>query len=159
MSPVKGTPAYWKKFMKDFMAMIKQLGIPTFFSTFSCDDLRWNELASIISKINGMEIPDEEISKINYRSDVTYSTVIRCWLQSIFSIVWSFYKIIVLDGSLAKKNYYATRIELKIRRSPHILLFIWILNAPTPSQETKEEYISWLDKITHADLSDFKQEA
>ena len=56
MSPIKGTPAYWKKFMKDVMAIVKQLEIPTFFLTLSCADLRWNELLSIISKINGIEV-------------------------------------------------------------------------------------------------------
>ena len=31
MSPIKGTPANRKKFMKDVMEIVKQLGIPTFF--------------------------------------------------------------------------------------------------------------------------------
>ena len=29
MSSVKGTPAYWKQFLYDVLAMVKQLGIPT----------------------------------------------------------------------------------------------------------------------------------
>ena len=33
MSSVKGTPAYWKKFLYDVLAMFKQLGIPTYFLT------------------------------------------------------------------------------------------------------------------------------
>ena len=31
MSAIKGTPAYWKKFLHEILAMVKQLGIPTFF--------------------------------------------------------------------------------------------------------------------------------
>lgn len=53
--------------MKDVMAMIRLLGIPIFFLTFSCDDLRWRELVSIMRKGNGMEIPDEKICKLNYQ--------------------------------------------------------------------------------------------
>ena len=53
MSPIKGTPAYWKKFLSEVLAMVKQLGLPTFFMTLSCADLRWNELISIISKLKG----------------------------------------------------------------------------------------------------------
>ena len=53
MNPVKGTPAYWKIFLFEVLAMVKQLGLPTFFMTLSCTDLRWNELVLIISKLNG----------------------------------------------------------------------------------------------------------
>ena len=58
--------AYWKKFMKDFMAMVKHLGIPPFFLKLSCADLRWNELTSIISEINDIEISCKKVSKLNY---------------------------------------------------------------------------------------------
>ena len=44
MNGSKGTPAYWKKFLFDFLAMVKQLGCATFFMTLSSADLRWNEL-------------------------------------------------------------------------------------------------------------------
>ena len=30
MTPIKGTPAYWKKFLSEVLAMVKQLGLPTF---------------------------------------------------------------------------------------------------------------------------------
>ena len=53
MNSIKGTPAYWKKFLFEILAMVKQLGLPTFFMTLSCADLRWNELISIISKLKG----------------------------------------------------------------------------------------------------------
>ena len=38
MNAIKGTPAYWKKFLHEVMAMVKQLGIQTFFLTLSCAD-------------------------------------------------------------------------------------------------------------------------
>ena len=40
MSSIKGTPAYWEKFLFEVLAMVKQLGILTFFMTLSCADLR-----------------------------------------------------------------------------------------------------------------------
>ena len=40
MSSVKGTPEYWKQFLYDVLAIVKQLGIPTYFLTLSCADLR-----------------------------------------------------------------------------------------------------------------------
>ena len=40
MSPVKGTPEYWKQVLYGILTMVKQLEIPTYFLTFSCADLR-----------------------------------------------------------------------------------------------------------------------
>ena len=31
MSSIKGAPAYWKKFLHQVLAMVKQSGIPTFY--------------------------------------------------------------------------------------------------------------------------------
>ena len=43
MSSVKGTPAYWKQFLYDVLAMVKQLGITAYFLTYLllCADPRW----------------------------------------------------------------------------------------------------------------------
>ena len=35
MSTIKGTPAYWKRFLQEVLAMVKQLGPPNFFLTLS----------------------------------------------------------------------------------------------------------------------------
>ncbi|KAJ8358092.1 hypothetical protein AAFF_G00035120 [Aldrovandia affinis] len=35
MQPLRGTPAYWEKTLRDLHAMVRQLGKPTFFVTFS----------------------------------------------------------------------------------------------------------------------------
>jgi len=53
MSDMKGTLAYWKKFLHEVLSMVKQLGPPNFFLTLSCADLRWNELVRIISRLKG----------------------------------------------------------------------------------------------------------
>ena len=53
MNTIKGTPAYWKKFLYEVLAMVKKLGLPTFLMTLSCGDLRWNELIPVIAKLDG----------------------------------------------------------------------------------------------------------
>ena len=40
MRNIPGSPAYWKRFMYDVLAMIKQLGPPTWWFTLSFADLR-----------------------------------------------------------------------------------------------------------------------
>lgn len=66
MSCIKGTPAYWKKFQSEVLAMITQLGCPNFFLTLSCADLQWNELLSIIGKMNGNELSEQDIEHMTY---------------------------------------------------------------------------------------------
>ena len=42
MNSINGTPAYWKKFLFDVLAMAKQLDVPTFFMTLLPAHLKWN---------------------------------------------------------------------------------------------------------------------
>ena len=63
-----------------------------------------------------------------------------------------FFKVIVLHGPLGKTSYYAIRVEFQVRGSPHIHSFIWILNAPKLSKETKDEYIQCVDSIIRTDI-------
>ena len=61
MSSAKGTPAYWKQSLYDVLAMVKQLGIPTYFLTLSCAKLRWEELPYIINKLNNLGLSEEKL--------------------------------------------------------------------------------------------------
>ena len=36
MNTIKGTPAYWKRFLFEVLAMVKQLGLPTFYDIVVC---------------------------------------------------------------------------------------------------------------------------
>ena len=103
MNSIKGTPAYWKKLLCEVLAMVKQLGFPTFFLTLSCADLRWNELISIISKLNKLSLNEEEIKSLAYQE--------RCRLLNMNPVLVArhfqfrvevFYKEIILDGQSIK---------------------------------------------------------
>ena len=43
--------------------MVKQLGVPIFFLTLSCADLKWKEFLKIILKVNEEEF---DISNLSY---------------------------------------------------------------------------------------------
>ena len=46
--------------------MVKQLGLPTYFLTLSCADLKWEELVDIITKLNNLQnICNENIDYFN----------------------------------------------------------------------------------------------
>ena len=131
MSSIKGTPAYWKKFLHQVLAMVKQLETPTFFLTLSCADLQWNELISIIFKLNVIDIADEDKGILSYHERCDTLTKNPVLVARHFQYrVKMFFKVIVLDVPLGKNQYYATRVEFQVRDSQHIHSFIWILNAP-----------------------------
>ena len=47
--------------------MVKQLGIPTYFLTLPCADLRWEELPYIINKLKNLRLSDKELKKNTYQ--------------------------------------------------------------------------------------------
>ena len=121
MNTIKGTPAYWKRFLFEVLAMVKQLGLPTFFMTLSCADLRWNELVSIISKLNGLNLTDDDIDGMDYfqRCEVLNGNPIL--LSRHFQYrVEVFFTEIIINGPLGKVKYHAIRVEFQFRGSPHI---------------------------------------
>ena len=122
MNAIKGTPAYWKKLSYEVLAMVKQLRIPTFFLTLSCADLRWNELISIIAKLNGLNISEEDIDQMSYheRCDTLNKNLVLV-VRHLQYRVELFFKTITLDGTFGKTNYYAIRVEFQVRGSPHVI--------------------------------------
>ena len=66
MTNVKGTPTYWKQFLLEVLEMVQQLGVPTYFLTLSCADLRWDELPYVINKLNNLGLTEEELKNLSY---------------------------------------------------------------------------------------------
>ena len=66
MNTIKGTPAFWKRFQLDFLAMIRHLGCPTFFMTLSCADLHWNDFITNIFKLKKQKMSDKNINNLSY---------------------------------------------------------------------------------------------
>ena len=121
MNTIKGTPAYWKRFLFEVLGMVKQLDLPTFFMTLSCADLRWNELVEIITKLGDKYISDEDIENLSYFERCAILNMNPVLLEKHFQYrVEVFFKEIVVDGPLGKVTYHAIRVEFQFRGSPHI---------------------------------------
>ena len=61
---IPGTPPYWQTFMYELVAMVQQLGIPTWFMTLSCADLTWSELFQIVGRILAKNITEEQVEAL-----------------------------------------------------------------------------------------------
>ena len=48
LRPIRGTPSFWQGVQRDLIACVRQLGVPTWFCSFSSADLRWKNLLKSI---------------------------------------------------------------------------------------------------------------
>ena len=64
---ISGTQPYWQTFMYEVVAMVKQLGIPTWFMMLSCADVRWPELLQIVARTQGNNITEDEVEALSPR--------------------------------------------------------------------------------------------
>ena len=152
----KGTPAYWKKFLFDVLAMVKQLGVPTFFMTLPSTDLKWNELVSIVNKLHKLNMSEEDIENLTYHD--------RCHLLNSNPVLVAkhfqyrvevFFKEIVVDGPMGKTKYYAIGLEFQVRGSPHVHSLLWVTNAPV-LKTRKSMWLLLIKLFTHSYLTEMK---
>ena len=81
--------------------MVKQLGVPTYFLTLSCADLRWDELPYIVNKLKNLNLTDEEIRDLTYQQRPKLLNDNPVLVARLFQFkVQVFFKEIVLDQPL-----------------------------------------------------------
>ena len=143
--------------MYEVIAMIKQLGAPSWWMTLSCADLRWNEIYKILSKLKGREMTDDVIAAMSYdeKCKVLNSNpvVVAKHFQFHLEILL---KDLILSTSnpIGKVQYYAIRIEFQFRGSPHAHCFIWVKNFPLLTDETTDSFVEFIDQHVQAYLPD-----
>lgn len=104
--------------------------------------MRWNDLISIICKLKGREITDEEINMMADQERCSLLNSNPVLVATHFQYrVESFFKGMILDGPLDKTQYYAIRVEFQVRGNPHIHSFLWTKDTPVLTNENKECYI------------------
>ena len=154
---IPGTPPYWQKFMYEVVAMVKQLGIPTWFMTLSCADLRWPELFQIIARTQGQNMTDQEVEALSYTERCSMLNLNPVIVAKHFQHrVETFFTEILLSqlNPIGKIIYYALRIEFQMRGSPHLHALIWTSDCPKLDSDNKEAYINFIDNHVQAHLPD-----
>ena len=129
MSSVKGTPVYWKQFLFEVLAMVKQIGIRTYFLTLSCADLRWNELPYIINKLNNLCLSDEELENLCYQERTKLLNENSVLVARHFQYkVQVFFKELILDNLQVKQSIMLYAYNFKKEEAHmYILLFRYLM--------------------------------
>ena len=149
---IPGSPPYWQKFMYEVVAMVKQLGIPTWFMTLSCADLRWPELFQIVAKAQSNNLTDEEVDTLSYQERCAMLNLNPVIVAKHFQYrVETFFKEVLLANAnpIGKIVYYALRIEFQMRGSPHLHALIWTSDCPELTRDTKDAYITLTNMYKH----------
>ena len=156
LTHIRGTPAYWEKSKRDLFAMIRQLGIPTFFVTFSAADRRWIEIDNAILISQGRPPMTEEQHKNmtwEQHCDIIMSNPVaaaRMFQQRVYTFIND---VIMSEANpIGKVQDYYYRTEFQQRGWPHIHMVVWVENAPRYSEESEDEVIEFIDKYISCEV-------
>ena len=65
---LRGSPPYWEASKRDVFAMIHQLGIPTWFCSFSATETKWEPLLKCLAKlVQGKDLSTEEVNSLSWQ--------------------------------------------------------------------------------------------
>lgn len=154
LKPVRGTPPYWQAAQKDVFAMIRQLGIPQFFCSFSSADFRWPEIVQTIMTQQGDTRHFEELTW-NDKCKILRSnpvTVARMFDNRFHT----FLQKVILSNSepIGKVIDYFYRVEFQQRGSPHTHCLFWIENAPKFRENPETDVVEFIDKYITCEIPD-----
>ena len=146
---LRNSPAYLSSKKKDVFAMIRQLGLPTWFMSLSSADTRWSFLLKALSQLDGIILSDEEVAKLswNEKTKLVQKDPITC--SRIFDErVRKFIQIFLKSSHdpIGHVTDYFYRVEFQQRGSPHIHMLVWIDNAPKYPKDDEETIVKFVDK-------------
>ncbi|XP_051816503.1 uncharacterized protein LOC127537664 [Acanthochromis polyacanthus] len=159
MQPLRGTPAYWHKSLKDLHAMLRQLGKPTFFVTFSAAEMRWPEVIQVIKAQQGQTLAD--FSQLDWKSkcDILRSnpvTVMRMFHHRVNALMADL--ILSPAQPIGEVEDYFYRVEFQARGSPHIHMLVWVKDAPVYGEDLDQVVCKYIDRYISCKMPDPKED-
>ncbi|XP_062389285.1 uncharacterized protein LOC134077598 [Sardina pilchardus] len=152
LKPIRGTPAFWQAAQKDLFALIRQLGIPTWFCSFSSADMRWTNLLSTLLLQEGRHETLEDLQwadkcELLRQNPVTAARMFdhrwHCFLKGV---------LMSPANPIGKIVDYFYRVEFQQRGSPHVHCLFWIENAPQIDKESDEDVAAFIDNYVTCEL-------
>ncbi|MCG7875518.1 MAG: AAA family ATPase [Candidatus Thiodiazotropha endolucinida] len=147
---LRNSPAYLESRKKDVYAMIRQLGLPTWFMSLSSADTRWIDLLKMLSILNkNMNYTDEQIENLAWEQKIKLiqSDPVTC-SRYFEHRVKEFINTVLKSehNPLGKVVDYFFRVEFQQRGSPHIHMIVWVQNAPKFNVDSDAELAAYVDQ-------------
>ncbi|XP_072565389.1 uncharacterized protein [Paramormyrops kingsleyae] len=158
LRPIRGTPVFWQSVQKDLFAMVRQLGIPTWFCSFSSADLRWRELMTAIFKQDGIDASSAELDwsercALLKNNPVTAARMFdyrfHCFLKDV---------IMSEAQPIGKIVDYFYRVEFQQRGSPHTHCLFWVEDAPKVGKDDEDEVSAFIDHYVTCEMPEGNDE-
>lgn len=155
LSTARGSPPYWEKTLKDLFAMVRQLGIPTWFCSFSAADRRWPEIITAICTQQGRPVP-EDLDWSTYCNLINSNPVTACRIFQNRVLTFITDLILCAAKPIGEVSDFFYRTEFQSRGWPHIHCLFWCSDAPLfdPSSNNNQDYINYIDKYISCSLPD-----
>ena len=155
MKNIRGSPPYYQRTFYDLLAMIRQLGTPTWFFTLSAADLKWPDMIQTIAKQYGVYYTDDEVAGLSFddksnwlkRNPVTAARHFQYRLNALFQ---GFLKSTAKP--LGEIVDYAIRIEFQARGSPHAHCVVWVKDAPQYDESPDSVVCDFIDQYISCKL-------
>ncbi|CAB3991404.1 Hypothetical predicted protein [Paramuricea clavata] len=160
---LRGSPPYFERCKKDLFAMIRQLGKPTWFCSFSAAETRWIHLIKILGRlIDNKHYTDDEVKQMTWqkKSELIQKDPVTCarnFEHMVQLFIHNFIKSSCHPIGEVVDFFY--RVEFQQRGSPHIHGLFWIKNAPEYGKDSDEDIANFVDsyvscKADSNDLTD-----
>ncbi|RXN36816.1 replicase helicase endonuclease [Labeo rohita] len=154
MQPLRGTPAYWEKSLRDLFAMLRQLGTPTFFCTFSAAEMRWPDVITAIKAqqgetVNFAELDWSEKCEILRSNPVTAMRMFEKRVEALMRDL-----INSPAQPIGEVIDFFYRVEFQLRGSPHIHCLFWVKDAPEFEKDQDQDVCDFIDKYISCKLPD-----
>ena len=155
LKQIRFSPAYWESKKKILLAMICQLGPPTFFLTLSAAEKEWLQLLKILSKVvSNRNISLEEAVSMdeNSRTKLIRNDPVTCARYFNYKMCQMMKYIKSNHGPFEEYNVIDSyeRVEFQMRGSPHEHMFLWLNKAPeySPDDSTSiNECTAFIDRF------------
>lgn len=131
MRNVRESASYWRRCCAELIAMIRSLGPPTWFLTFSCNDLNWSDILAALLIVDGRN--PSEAKNLTFAERLAlvqqYPVVLARQFMVRMNALIRFLKhnSMCLGGPVQDFWY---RIEFQNRGSPHLHMLVWCTNVP-----------------------------
>ena len=148
---LRGSPPYWEAAKRDVFAMIRQLGIPTWFCSFSAAETKWVPLLKSLARlVQGRELSTDEVNCLSWQE--------KCLLIKSDPVTCARYfdrRVQIFIKHVLKHNSqpiggildFFYRVEFQQRGSPHIHMVIWVKGAPVHGLSSDSEIAAFVDKF------------
>ena len=146
---IRSSPPYWEAKQKDIFAMMRQLGRPTFFATFSAAESKWLDLLRILYllkyKVNPTDAVLENLSW-QEKSQLIQSDPVTCARHFDYRVQVLINKVLYSElAPLGKITDHFFRSEFQQRGSPHIHCLFWVEGAPELDKDSDTDVAKFID--------------